>query len=93
MSKLIDFYNTSASDLEEGNVMASIVTCHISHINHSEEVIYIKCFRGKWPQDQEALQYSEGIPQGSDVGREESIALAKILYPIIGFLEYEVKVF
>ncbi len=93
MSKLIDWYNTSASNLKEGDVLASVVICHINHINHSEEVIYIDCFRGQWPQDQETLQYSEGIPQGNDVGREESIALAKILYPIIGFLEYEVKVF
>ena len=92
MSKLVNSYIISPSELEAGHVFALVVTCHISHIDHEERIIYVKCYRGQYPQDPETLQHSEGIPQGQRLGKEDSISLAKILFPVINYLEYEIKV-
>ena len=92
MSKLVDFYNVKPQDMESGIVFAVIVTCHISHIDHDNKIIYVKCYRCKYPQDQVTLHFSKVIPQGQGMSREDSISIAKSLFPVITYLEYEVKV-
>jgi hypothetical protein len=85
--KLVDFYNSGPMDLQAGDVFASVITCHISHIDHKTNTVYIRLYRCKYPPD------LGGIPQGGHVvnNKKEEIEIAKTIYPILlGFTNVEI---
>ena len=61
--------------MKAGDVMVATVTCHITHIDWDEDVVYVSVYRCKFPP----MIGDNGIPQGD----KTDIEIAKTLFPVL----------
>lgn len=78
-----DFYNDRITDLEAGDVIMATVTCHIGHIDHEKQIVYVEAYRCSV----NGQKSSEGVPQGAPMSFKDTVALVATLFPILAGYE------
>jgi hypothetical protein len=77
--ELKNFYTTSPMDVQNGDVFAATVTCHIRQTTSGPRFTLYRC-----PYPNAQLGYND-IPQGDKIfGTEKELkALCKLLFPVV----------
>ena len=78
MARVKDFYRTSPSDLQAGDVLVCTVTLHVSHFYQENSIPYFRMYKAGFPPQQTS---EDGIPQGIRIFLNED-DVAKALFPI-----------